>query len=108
MSNIRSIDDPDLSSTFKTQIRKININQMTSDVLAAYIVAYKAIGIDKDFAVICMAELSRRRILGEEFNFEGFIEVELTKMPKIEHMDIVKISQGIKNNVEYLKEIVKK
>ena len=108
MSNIRDIDDPDLSPDYRTQIKRLNVSQMTSDVLAAYVVAYKTIGIDKEFAIICMAELSRRRTLGEDFDFENFIEVELAKMPKMEHMDIVKLSLGIKNNVEALKETVKR
>jgi hypothetical protein len=55
-----------------------------------------------------MSELSRRRNLGEEFEFENFIETELAKIPKIENIDLVKISNNIKQNVKSLKEIVKK
>lgn len=67
-----------------------------SEVLAAQVIAYRALGINKKLAMICMAELSRRRIeLGEEFDFESYIESEIKKIPEIPKMDLIKLGQTV-------------
>ena len=105
---IRDLEDQDIDPQHKRNMRLQNIPQAESPVLAAYIVAYRALGVDKEFAMLCMAELARRRSLGEDYDFEGFIEVELAKIPKIESLDIVKITKSITNNVIDIQGIVKK
>lgn len=67
-----------------------------SEALAAQVVAYKTLGINKKMAMMCMKELSRRRIeLGEDFDFEGYIETEMKKIPEIPKIDFAKIGQTV-------------
>ena len=54
----------------------------TSQILAAYIVAYRVLGFDKPFALWCMGELLRRRESGEDFNFEDYIEEKVKECQK--------------------------
>lgn len=61
----------------------MDISHLDSKSLASYIIAYKALGLNKEIAIECMNELSKRRNLGDEFEFENFIEQELEKLPKI-------------------------
>lgn len=105
---IRDLNDEDLDPQHKRNMRFQGVPQAQSAVLAAYIVAYRALGIDKEFALLCMQELARRRSLGEEYDFEGFIETEVAKIPKIESVDFMKAAQAIGNNVISINDIVKK
>jgi len=61
----------------------VPIERRKSETLAAHIVIYKTLNIDRETALLCMAELGRRRMLGDEFDYETFIEVEVAKVPKI-------------------------
>lgn len=78
----------------------LDIPSKTSEDLAAHVVAYRSLGIDKKFALVCMAELARRRELGEDFNFEDFIDQETKKMPKMHDLDLVKQAASINNNIK--------
>lgn len=55
---------------------------VNSQALASQVVVYRALGFNKDLAIQCMAELSRRAQAGEQFEYETFIETELAKIPK--------------------------
>ena len=61
----------------------IPIENRTSETLAAHIVIYKTLNIDRETALLCMEELGRRRERGDDFDYEAFIEAEIAKMPKI-------------------------
>lgn len=62
--------------------RRIFVGTVCSTVLASHVVGYRLIGINKTFAMICMAELCRRReILGDDFNYESFISEKMKDMP---------------------------
>ena len=67
--------------------RAIAIGWTQSDALAAYVVLYRALGMGKEFALICMSELARRRVLGEDFSFEDYIDTETKKVPKLKDTD---------------------
>lgn len=81
------------------------IGQAQSKVLAAYIVLYRSLGMFKTIAVVCMEELARRRILGEEFDYENYIEAELNKLPKTKPLDF-NLLQGLLNT-QILSNLVK-
>lgn len=55
-----------------------------SESLAAQVIATRTLNIDRTFALWCMQELGRRRKLGEEFDFEGYIEEKINKIPKLD------------------------
>lgn len=73
---IKSLDDIDDSfqDIYRNILKKISTMNAQSIDLAAYVVAYRVLGFDHEFASFCMMELMRRRHLGEDFNFEEYIE----------------------------------
>lgn len=81
----------------------LKLEEINSQALAAHIVAYKSLGINKDFAIQCMAELGKRRAAGDDFDFEKFIEDELAKIPKLKDINY----QNILNNINSLKKQIK-
>lgn len=85
----------------------LNLGQVSSERLAAQVVLYKTLGLQKDLALICMAELSRRRGLGEDFDFETFIEQEIKKIPPIPELNLEdsykKVNQFGKLTIDMLK-----
>lgn len=70
----------------------IDKNEISSEVLAAQIVAYRALGMDKDVSILAMQELAKRRVNGDPFKFEEFIETEVAKVPKIPALDFRKLT----------------
>ena len=62
--------------------KKIKIDKiLTTDSknLAGFIVAHRVLGCWKEEAKACMIELSKRRINGDDFDFESFIAEEVKK-----------------------------
>lgn len=45
----------------------------SSKTLAAIVVAYRALGVHKDLAIIAMEELVRRKAEGDDFDYEAWI-----------------------------------
>lgn len=64
-----------------------------SESLAAQVVVYRSLGLNKEIAILCMAELARRRGLGEDFKYEEYIESEVAKIPRM---------QGIENKASIM------
>lgn len=75
------------------------VSKADSKVLAAYVVVYRSLGIKKMLALACMNELGRRRAEGAEFDYESYIETELSKMPQPKNINIIQVSQDIKKQV---------
>jgi len=69
-----------------------DIKAASSKVLAAQVVAYRLINVNKELAIKCMEELSRRRAEGEAFDYESYIE-EKTKVELPERIDLGKLSK---------------
>lgn len=103
--------DQECQHQFEEPSKKISqtraVSKGNSRNLAAHIVVYKSLGIDKDLALLCMEELAKRRANGEDFDFEDFVETELVKIPKIESIDILHISRSIMGNVNSLGDLMK-
>jgi hypothetical protein len=57
-------------------------NDIPSDMLAAQIVVYRLIGINRDKAVEAMQELSRREAEGDDFDYKSFIEERIALAPE--------------------------
>ena len=70
-----------------------DIQKAPSKVLAAQVVAYRLVPSEafKNMAIACMEELSKRRSLGEEFDYEKYIEVN-TNIDLPEPVNFKKIS----------------
>jgi hypothetical protein len=59
-----------------------NLSTAESKNLAAYVVLYRTLGINKELAILCMQELCKRRENGDTFEYEQFIDDETAKIPK--------------------------
>lgn len=60
----------------------IDIKNFSSKALAAHVVVYRLLGLNKDLATKCMIELSNRKAAGDEFDYDAYITDELKKSPK--------------------------
>ena len=58
------------------------IPSMSSKALASHVIAYRSLGLFRDFALKCLQELAIRKSNGDEFDYDSFIKEELDKMPK--------------------------
>jgi len=74
---------------------------LKSDVLAAQVVIYRALQLNKDRAIASMEELARRKKNGETFDYESYIKTELAKFPNIKNTteDILKSSRMIESSL---------
>ncbi|CAB4197019.1 hypothetical protein UFOVP1290_539 [uncultured Caudovirales phage] len=63
---------------------KKNIPSFSSEKLCEMIACERYFGFQPEIAVMCMEELSLRRINGDVFEFENYIESSLDQLPKIE------------------------
>ena len=59
------------------------IEKATSKTLAAHIVVYRSLGINKELSILCMEELLRRKENGDNFNYDEYILNELEQIPKL-------------------------
>lgn len=60
----------------------INLENVTNETLAAHVVVYRLIGVNKDLSIKCMEELVKRKNGGSDFDYEKYIKEELDKSPK--------------------------
>jgi hypothetical protein len=65
-------------------IIKNNIPKFSSEKLCEMVVSDRYLGFNREAAILCMQELSNRRINGDVFNFEDYIEEEFNKLPKLD------------------------
>lgn len=82
--------------TQEFDVSKIDFTKSSSEDLAAHVVVYKALKIRKEVALACMKELAKRRDQGDSFDYEGYIEKEVAKIPKIsESADFKQVTNSI-------------
>jgi hypothetical protein len=62
---------------------KASIPGYTSEKLCAMIVCDRYFGFGQEMTVACMQELAARRIGGDNFEFEKYIEEALAKLPPL-------------------------
>jgi hypothetical protein len=66
------------------KIVRENVPTFDSVKLAEMIVCDRYFGCYREIAVLCMEELGKRRITGEQFDFESYIEKALAELPKLD------------------------
>lgn len=70
------------------------VPEFTSVRLCDIIVANRYLGFYKALQIPCMEELAKRRIAGDQYEFEQYIEDQLKDMPKIE-FDLTNLSAAL-------------
>lgn|SRR5574337_541036 len=60
---------------------KQNLHAYSSEKLCEMIVCDRYLGLGQKFSTICMEELSKRRIAGDNFQFEKYIEQAQSELP---------------------------
>lgn len=83
------LDDPESNKEIKMvnldlDLIKSNIPTYSSEKLSEMIVCERYLGFHPDVSVMCMEELARRRMTGDCFAFEDYIENALKKLPKLD------------------------
>ncbi len=78
------INDNNDSDDFNYNNIKELIPTFSSEKLCEIIVCDRYLSIFKDIAVLCMQELSNRRINGDTFDFESFIDNSIKELPNLE------------------------
>lgn len=79
------VDDTQLPITsFNLAEMKHNVPTYTSDKLCEIIVCDRYFGSYNELAIMCMEELAARRIQGDTFEFEKYIDNSLKDLPKLE------------------------
>ena len=61
-----------------------NIPNQSSVKLADMIVCYRYLGLYKDASVLAMEELGKRRMNGDEFDYEQYIKEKIAELPKMD------------------------
>lgn len=62
---------------------KNKIPTFDNEKLCQIIVCYRYLNSYKDLAILCMQELGKRRVQGEQFDYENYIEKSLSQLPQI-------------------------
>ena len=78
----------------------IDISSVNSEFLAASVVIYKTLKINKIFALKCMQELAIRREAGDMFKYEDFIDEEVKKIPVPQNLDSLKTAKMFIENTK--------
>ena len=79
-------EDNDLYIEYKPldiNLIRSNINSYSSEKLCEMIVCDRYFGCYREIAIICMEELSRRRMSGDTFHFESYIDNALKGLPDL-------------------------
>ena len=87
LKKLEAEDADDLDDKYKEMSVEEIKTQMLSfptTKLADIIIANRYLGLYKDLAVTAMEELSKRRMSGDNFQYEQYIEDELKKLPKLD------------------------
>lgn len=66
------------------ELVKDKIPTHTSEKLCEMIVCDRYFGCYKEMAIMCMEELAKRRLAGDNFEFEKYIEESYKTLPKLD------------------------
>lgn len=84
MNDIDEFDDSfDEPVIIDFNVVKNNISNYNSNKLCEMIVCNNYFKINEDITILCMQELSKRRVDGDLFNFEGYIKSCESELPVI-------------------------
>lgn len=62
---------------------KNNIPTFSSDKLCQFVICHRYLNYSKDLSILAMEELAKRRINGDNFDFESYIDKCLSELPAI-------------------------
>lgn len=77
-------NEEDGSSQLNIDLVKKNLNSYSSNKLCEIIVCDRYFGCYKEIAIICMEELARRRLAGDDYAFEDYIQKSFNELPKLD------------------------
>lgn len=75
-----------------------DLKNLKSEALAAQVVIYRMLGINKELSIKCMEELLIRKNNSDEFDYEKYIIEELNKSPKINDQEVNMLKNLMKLN----------
>lgn len=88
-------DDFDLDNKEEVKLRALDLDKVrnqipsySSEKLSEMIVVERYIGFHPDVSVMAMEELAKRRIDGDQFPFEEYIENSLASLPKLDFKNL--------------------
>lgn len=76
-------DDSDFSELTEDELLK-NISTLPSVKLAEVIIANRYLNLYQELSLKAMEELGQRRIAGDSFQYEEYIETNMKDLPKID------------------------
>lgn len=72
------------NTVFDFELVKANIANYTSQVLCDMIICYRYFKFKEDVALLCMEELAKRRLNGDIFEFENYIDSNIKELPVLD------------------------
>ena len=104
MKEMKDFDDSVIKTELIKTSRLLSVPFTIAEDLAACVVVYRTLGIDKELAKTCMQELAKRRQGGLDFDYEAYIDSAIEQMPKRQDMNLIQISKdihkGVANNLK--------
>lgn len=80
---IEDFDEEEIDFDIKLSEIK-SLDTFASKKLCDIIVCYRYLGMNKDLAINCMEELGKRRLNGDKFEFETYIDNAMKDMPTLD------------------------
>lgn len=84
----KDLDDPDENDdlldnpTYDDLVE--SLPKQPSTKLADVVISFRYLGLHKELSIASMEELAKRRITGDTFQFEKYIEDNLQSLPKLD------------------------
>lgn len=76
--------DDDEEIDFSEEEIKNNLPKQSSTKLADIVLSFRYLGLYKELSVSAMEELAKRRLDGDSFQYEKYIEDNLNNLPKLD------------------------
>lgn len=92
--------DPEEKNRLIKEGQMASVSTSPSKNLAAYVVVYRSLGMNKDIAIACMEELLKRKEAGDDYDFESYIDEEVAKIPLPKGTDFAKIIRGMQDSMK--------
>ncbi len=83
MFNFEDYDEKIDDSESPEPITKDKLLSFDNKKLCAIIVSSRYLSINKELSILCMEELANRRVNGDNFNYEDYIEQKSKTLPSI-------------------------
>jgi len=93
---LADVDEPIEDVKLDLELVKKNLPDYSNEKLCEMIVCDRYFGFNQTIAIMCMEELAKRRINGDTFAFEKYIDDSynsLPVLPNFEQFDIRKVLQ---------------